>query len=247
MLRIIIFSAMIFLSTQSIASELKTNWFEFFPYSFKNGENLSGIDIEISNAIIKYSGYSTSREEKPWHESLTMLKEGKIDFLTSATYTEERANFAYFSLPYRYESNALVMLKHPRIILNFKTTSGLIEDIKNRGLKLGTIKGYAYSDIGIANYIKNNATTRRNTSKELVKDIIDGKIDGFITDSNEARKISSTSNGTISYIETGMKTPIRLMFSKKNIEKSFVDKSNKSIEKVLKSGLYEQIVKKYSK
>lgn len=228
------------------AKELKSAWSDFPPYSFKKGQNPVGVDIDISSSIVNATGNVISFEEMSWAKSLEKLEVGEIDILTGATFTENRAKFSFFSAPYRFEANSLVLKRYPRVTINFRTPTGFVSELQKTNFKLGTVEGYVYSEPVVADYVKRASLKKRSSSSELVQDMLNGAIDGFITDSNEARKIVGMFGDKLAEVPTGMKTPIRFMLSKKTMTKSDLDSINQSIQSLAQAGIYMDIVRKYS-
>lgn len=227
------------------ADAYQSSWTHFEPYSFKEKKKLVGIDIEFSKKIFEPENKKIKFKKLPWNKSLKELEKGKLDFVFAATHTKEREKYAYFSSPYRQEKLSLVLHKHPRIILHFKTPSGMVNAIKKQNFKIGTVKSYTYPDKVVDAFIKKAASIKVNSTDDLVKAMYDKKIDGFITDRNEARKIVKKSKGKLSDVETRMKTSIRFMFSKKNFKKDEINKLNRMIKSIVKSKYYRKLLKKY--
>lgn len=226
--------------------EVKSAWDEFIPYSYEKKGDVKGIDIDFLLSIMNMSGFSVKLSKSGWGQSLQAIESGGVDVLPGATFTDERSQYSYFTAPYRVESNAILIRKNPRVSIRFITPSGFIEEVQKTGFKLGVIEGYAFPEPVISEYVKKTNLLKKSSSKELVNDLISGKIDGFITDSNEARKILSSNSNDIASIPTNMKTQIRLMLAKKNFTKKEVEQINQNISKFTKSKLYLDILKSYS-
>ncbi|WP_035052802.1 substrate-binding periplasmic protein [Andreprevotia chitinilytica] len=78
------------------------------PYSYKEGAQFTGLDIELMRAIFKEAGCSLVFEENiPRLRRHYMHKEGQLDVLFAASVTEERKQFSWFTLPYRDEVTGL--------------------------------------------------------------------------------------------------------------------------------------------
>lgn len=227
------------------AETYNSSWSEFEPYSYIKNNQLVGIDIDLSRKIFESIGAEVKFDKINWSKSLELIKEEDLDFLISATHTQQREKYAFFSLPYRHESLSIILLKNPRIIINFRTPQGLITSIRNKNFRIGTVNSYAYPEIVVNNFIKQTAKIKADSSQELVQAMYDNKIDGFITDTNEARAIVRNSNSRLSDLRTGMRTPIRLMLSKKKFDNEDVKKINSIIRSLLKSKFYQKIIRQY--
>ncbi len=95
--------------------QLKNGWYPWDPYQYVEGgegfKTLTGLDIQLVKAISKKAKYNSIYEEISWKTHLDEIKNGTRDFAAGATWTEERAKFAYYSIPYRREENALYVRK----------------------------------------------------------------------------------------------------------------------------------------
>ena len=76
--------------------------FSFEGYHMKDEhDSLTGYGIEFLNLVSEYShlNFEYTGYEKSWDDMLTMLKNNKIDVVTSARRTDEREKDFDFSLP----------------------------------------------------------------------------------------------------------------------------------------------------
>ena len=114
-LLLVLFSFLSFLPPVQ-GKELKQNvlrggWYLWDPYQFiEKGQGytqLNGLDINLERAIAKHAGYEVHFEQVAWKQHLADLAAGTRDIAAGATYTLQREKFAYFSEPYREESNSL--------------------------------------------------------------------------------------------------------------------------------------------
>lgn len=115
----------------------------WLPYIVVTGEKVSGTDIELIRHIMQDIGSELQLVPRPESRALTELASGKVDLLFGASYTEERAVYAWFSEPYRHEVN--VVLVHPQVLARFPelTSKTAFLDLAQRKL-VGTFnpKGF---------------------------------------------------------------------------------------------------------
>ena len=71
-----------------------------------------GYGVEYLEKIAEYTGWSYEFvKDESWHASLDKLRNGEIDLICTAHYTEERAKeFLYSDLPLGYETSILYHL-----------------------------------------------------------------------------------------------------------------------------------------
>lgn len=115
----------------------------WLPYISVTDEKVTGTDIDMIRNILQDIGSELQLLPRPESRALTELASGKVDLLFGASYTDERATYAWFSLPYRHEVN--VVLVHPQVVQRFPelTTKAAFFDLARRKL-VGTFnpKGF---------------------------------------------------------------------------------------------------------
>lgn len=83
-----------------------TNW---LPYVRVTHDTVSGTDIELVRTLARQLGASLQLVQMTEQRALQQLQQGELDLLFAASYTKERAAYAYFSSPYREESITAVV------------------------------------------------------------------------------------------------------------------------------------------
>lgn len=230
--------------------ELISAWESWAPYQYlDNQKRLTGLDIELIEAIVKKMNYTIKFKERPWARQLDEIKNGYIDLISGASKTTERENFAYFSAPYRKESAVLYILKNNSA--RFKNIKKL-EDIMNSSFKLGVVREYYYGE-DYKKLIKNSQFKRQ--VQEVHEDIMNYKkllgrrIDGFLADpvatAAGLRKVNMLDKVTGLFIVYS--DDIYVMFSKKKSSQKVVNDFNTSLELIKNDGTYDKIMNKYLK
>jgi polar amino acid transport system substrate-binding protein len=72
-------------------------------------DTISGTDIELLRQIVSAVGSQVVFQFVPETRALQQLKNGHVDLLFAASHTPVRAEYAWFSKPYRHEVNVLVV------------------------------------------------------------------------------------------------------------------------------------------
>ncbi|MBL0941199.1 MAG: TRIC cation channel family protein [Alphaproteobacteria bacterium] len=232
----------------------KTGWYPWDPYQYlqesEGVSTLTGLDVKLLRAYMKEAGYSVKYEAVSWQEHQKEMKEGKRDIAAGATWTSQRAEYAYFSIPYRNEVNVLYMLKIAPDI-KFKDIADFLSQIKRNKMRLGVIEGFIYADPLINAYIADPANahliTKVGDDQHNLTNLLEHKIDGFIADQIVASTVAwrARSNSEIKQIMLGVSTPIHFMFSKKTVSPEVVEKVNKAIVNLKQSGAFFKIIKEY--
>ena len=234
---------------------LRGGWYLWEPYQFNRltagGYNLVGMDIELVKNIAHLVGVSIDTEQVSWQQHQQDLKDGTRDIASGATYTDARAEYVYFSVPYRYEENSLFMMNNSDKELNFKSISEFLAQVRLQNFVLGITKGFIYADPQINLFIKDEANNdiivAYDNDVAALHGLIHGEIDGFISDRivGAAAILTQKVNSHIEEVQLNIKTPIHLMFSKKSVPIELVDRFNTEIKKFSNSDEYKKIVKTY--
>jgi len=118
-------------------------WEPWEPYQFINKEKqLTGLDVELISIIAQQMNCKISYTQLPWKRTLSYVERGQLDLAAGASKTSEREVYAFFSNPYRDESNVIFVLKGVSQKFPFKQLS----DIKNSSFQLGITIGYHYGE-----------------------------------------------------------------------------------------------------
>jgi polar amino acid transport system substrate-binding protein len=127
--------------------KLSMGWEDWKPYQHEvvsaDGQKvLTGLDIELMKLIIKHMGCEVKFLEMPWTNLLNGIKRGLIDMAMSASFTEERDKYAYFSQAYRQETMSMFVIKENINKFTFKS----LAEIKDSKFTLGIMKAYHYGE-----------------------------------------------------------------------------------------------------
>ncbi|MBP9778277.1 MAG: transporter substrate-binding domain-containing protein [Rickettsiaceae bacterium] len=234
---------------------LHGGWYLWEPYQFNKltagGYNLVGMDIELIKNIAHLVGVSIETEPVNWQQHQQDLKDGIRDIASGATYTDARAEYVYFSVPYRYEENSLFMMNNSIKDLSFESISEFLAQVRLQNFVLGITKGFIYADPQINLFIKDEANNdiivTYDNDVAALHGLIHGEIDGFISDRivGAAAILTQKVDAHIKEVQLNIKTPIHFMFSKKSVPLELVDRFNTEIKKFSSSDEYKKIVKTY--
>jgi polar amino acid transport system substrate-binding protein len=241
---------------ESIRKEyLSGGWYVWEPYQYSkiavDSYKLTGIDIELTEILAKNVGTEISYRLTDWESLQEDLRFGRKDIATGATYTKARAEYAYFSEPYRFEENSLFILNDKDRNLNFETISELLAQIRFQNFKIGVIKGFIYADPQINLFISDQSNSdiviQFNNDNEAVNALMNNEIDGFVSDRIIVSSIilKNKDNKNIKEVQLNVKVPIHLMFSKKTVPIEMVNKFNQEIKQLTNEAKYKNIIKDY--
>lgn len=81
----------------------------WLPYIEVTDEEVRGTDVSLIRQALTQAGSALQLRYVPESRAIQMLRQGDIDLLFAASYTQERAQYAWFSQPYRQEQNAVLV------------------------------------------------------------------------------------------------------------------------------------------
>jgi polar amino acid transport system substrate-binding protein len=235
--------------------ELIGGLYSWAPYQFikpmESGNVISGMDIGVASAIADIVGARIKLQEVSWKQHQIDIEDGKRDIAFGATYTQERAKFAYFSLPYRFEDNSLFSKKDSDKQLEFNNVEEFLPAVRNQDYRLGVTEGYVYANSAINDFINDpkNKDIIFYSKDDLgnIDALLKGKIDGFLADriSCAALVIDKNLGDKLDEQRLNIKIPVHMMFSKKTVTPEIVEQFNIAIKEFVASDEYKAVVKKY--
>jgi len=114
---------------------------DFPPYVIVEDGNISGLEVEIVRELCRRLGMEPDIEVFPWKRALLYVKEGTADGVLMPAYTEERAEYMYFTSESPVRERIAIMAKKGSGI---KASS--LDDIKGKavGVVIGSSYGKAF-------------------------------------------------------------------------------------------------------
>ncbi len=207
----------------------------------------SGFEYEIVKTVFDSLHTKLKFEYSTWENALKMLEFGRIDLLSGAGYTKERAAYAYYSVPYRYESFSLFIRRTPEN--NQQTdkellglfSSGKMTTTLTAGMFYGPVVDSILKTIApkknsttVKNYLQNIPIFRAGRSNCFLMETMTGKIHFSKDEQTDLVRIVELPNGG----------PLHVMFSKNSVKKEFVDSYNATFTRLLKNGSLAPIYQK---
>lgn len=225
-------------------------WEPWEPYQLENerGE-LTGLGIDVVRAVLENMDEPAGWQKTPWKRVIKDLKEGHLDAGLGASITQERKEWALFSDPYRQESAVLFVRKEKKDQYDFKS----LEDIIGSDFTLGVTRGYYYGP-EYERLIKQKDFSDRveevKVNENNYRKLQRGRIDGFLADpvsGTAGLKSLGIWDEVAPHPMKVFSNDIHVIFSKKRVGPEYVEKFNKSLEQVRKSGKYDRIMNRYLK
>ncbi|NVJ50362.1 MAG: amino acid ABC transporter substrate-binding protein [Gammaproteobacteria bacterium] len=227
--------------------QLTMGWDPWEPYMYLTpGNEVSGLDIELIQALAEESNCQLSFVQDHWMSLLQKLEVGEVDLVAGASITEKRKSYAMFSEPYRSE-NFVLYVRAGEKAKFAESFSDIVASGKRIGVTTDYIYGeqvsslqdkpefsasFVYSAVGEANYY--------NLLQHNVDVIIE---DPFVGAYNIKRKgIEEQIDKLDIRLHSG---DVHLMFSIKSVDHTTVTRFNEALKSLKKKGTYKQILQRY--
>lgn len=254
--QLIVFSPLV-LETFAVESRtlLRCGWYPWDPYQYlvvkQDFKRLTGLDVQLIRSVFGQMGYEVSYDEVSWQQHQLDVKNGARDIAAGAFKNPERAKYAYFSAPYRKETDVLYVHKGEAARYRFKSGSELIARFQKQNFRLGIIKGFYYGP-DVMRFINDPANAGRivGVSDDVAnfENLLSRKIDGFIVD----RLVGATLAWRYGWqLATEEVSPpvysenIHVLFSKKTTTPELVAAFNRSLDRLRQTGEYGRIIREY--
>ena len=246
-LAVILVTILKFSAVSAEEVKLSVGWIDWAPYKVESKGMLTGLDVELINAIFNEAELKPDYVKVPWKRTLLMVKDGSLDVATSALKTKEREVYAHFSDSYRKEEAILYVQSGKGSLWNIKK----LEDIRHLEFKLGITRGYSYGDkfdslMKLPEFRKNIEIV--NVEIQNFRKLKTGRIDGLINEIFTTRPILEKYNLLDSiepYPLTVYSKNVHVMFSKASTNLGIVNRFNRALKKLTENGDLEAIEKRY--
>ena len=234
---------------------LRGGWYQWDPYQYEVVKNdiksLTGLDVQLIKAIVERMGHEVRMDAVSWDQHQQDIRDGSRDIAGGAFRSQEREQYAHYSMPYRSEKDVLYVRKGEEDKFRFDDVNALIRTLESGPYKLGVIEGYFYG-APLMRFIQDprNADKIVNArdDRENFINLLQHKIDAFPIDHLVGATLGWR-HGWQKQVAV-MPTPvfedtIHVMFSKKTTTPALVEQFNRTIQEMQQSGEYNRIVREY--
>lgn len=240
---------------QSAQRELKSGWYPWDPYQYvlvkHDVKRLTGLDVQLVRAVFGQMGYEVTYQEVSWKQHQSDVRNGVRDIAAGAFKNPERAEYAYFSAPYRKETDVLYVRKGEASRYSFKDARDLTRRLREQPFRLGVINGFYYGP-DIMRFINDPANSAHivTVTDDVAnfENLLRDRIDGFIVDRlvgatlawryGWQRAVEELSPPV--YVED-----IHVLFSKKTTTPELVEGFNQTLNQLKRNGQYARIIREY--
>jgi len=249
-MKLIYRSGVIFLLLTNIClgCELSVRVVEFPPLSFRDQTGQwAGLDIELSQALLKEAGCQANYKELPFRRALLQLRQGQLDMAMNLFATPERNQFLRFIGPARIETISMMVRQESNVSLrSFENFQNLPSQV---GIQIGSYNGLAFEtrykeDSEFRRMFKNLANNKKNV--QLLKN---NHLFGFFTDAYSARhqlQNNPNYNGLKVHPFIIGENFVYFGFSQKSVSAKLFERLRRAFERAKAEGKFRRIIKSYS-
>lgn len=226
-------------------SALKIGVDRWPPYEYVLGEKPNGIAYEITKSVLKNIHWPIrSVEEYPWKRAQSMVYQGELDLLLSASPSKKRKENCWLSEEPLLLSQWVIMVREDRSKneLHYKNYDS------TKGYTVGLVRGYAYTET-----FWNDVDRLANT--DIVHDEMTnfrklkiGRIDYLATELAVGLSMAKQVPVEVhAFTENPIKsTGLFPLFSKKTVSEKEVKTFNEELKRFKKTSDYQAILSKYN-
>lgn len=231
-------------TVQIKAKDLSVGWELWYPYQYHNdNRQLVGLDIVSFNAIMAEANLTFTTAEIPWKAHLHFLKTGKMGLAMGASWSKEREEFAFFSLPYRKETVNLYVKKGNAQNIKLQTLSDLAGSQYMVGVESGYYYGKEYEELIKTAGFKANISEVIDIEQNVTL-LMKGHIDGFLVDPNTMQSFATKYQMENEFEQHSLdiySADIFIMLSKQLSDVETLHKINKAITTLKNNGELKKI------
>jgi polar amino acid transport system substrate-binding protein len=223
----------------SVQAETVTAAQDPWPPFIQKGAD-SGLSIALIKAAMEKEGYTVDFKIMPWNRALNEVKNGNVDILPGAWYTDERAGYLIYS-DY-YAQNSIKFIKRKGDNFEFNGLDSL------SGKKVGIVAGYGYGDefSNAPNFSRPETGSIEANIKKLLSNRIDLTLDDEIV-AKSVLKRAGMDLGAIDFTANALSVNnLHIASGKANARgQKIIDAFNKGLAAIKADGTYKKILADY--
>ena len=211
---------------------------QFPPYEYYEGDTITGIDVDIANAIAEKLGLTLNVEDMEFDSVIESVKGGKADIgMAGITVTAEREEAVDFTTSYATATQVIVVAEDNDTIAGTNDDLALVDADGN--VLEGTVIAVQRNTTGDLYATWN----RYSKHADAIQAVLTGKADCVILDNEPAKVFVSETEGLKMLEAEYVEEQYAIAMSKDN--KELYDAVNGALEELIKDGTVKTIVDKY--
>ena len=223
-------------------------WAEDAPYTYRDtGGNVAGLSVETVNTVMARLNCQVRWVELPWARALTDLQRGRLDILTGARMTPERAQFAYFSRATNRSPNMLFMTQDAATRYPVTKLDAIVDTPLRLGVQIGVSYSQEYDTLQQQPAFRAHLTgisSRLNGWKMMEVGHLDAMFADEISAVMELQQLHLESrivaNKAISWGDAA-----HIAFSKESVPKAFADAFDRELGTMMANASMRRLREKY--
>ena len=211
----------------------------FPPYEYWDGDQMVGIDVEISEAVCAEMGYELDKLDMDFNAIINAVTSGKADFgMAGMTVTEERQQSVAFSISYATGVQSIIVKEgSPIASYDDLAAEGATYKVGVQMATTGHI--YAEDEFGVERVVL------FDNGNDATMALKNGKVDCVIIDNEPAKAYVAANEGLVILDSAYAVEDYAACFAKDNTE--LVEKFNAALQTLIDNGTVAEIVGKYIK
>src|SRR5262249_51435189 len=237
-------------------SRWRGGWYPWDPYQYREYRHgvpiLTGFDIEIERALAHIMSVEILLPDLPWQDHLAALAAGSADVAAGATYSKERDAYAYFSKPYRRETDVLILPMGASGRYSFQTDEQMHDMLANKKFGHRVVAGFLYADDRVNAFIADPANggniVKAADEAENLQNLLAGRVDGFLADRIAAATTAwrRREGALIEEHPLRFSTDIHFMLSRATQAPETLARLDAAIDELKRSGELRRIANSYA-
>jgi len=229
-------------------AHLRGGWYPWDPYQYRDYRRdvpiLTGFDVEIERALGRIMSVEILLPEIAWENQLAALSAG--------TASEPRSRYAYFSKPYRTETDVLILPRGASGRYPFHTIEQMLDTFGKQKFRLGVVAGFVYADDRVNAFIADEAHRDQivavPSDAQNLRNLLAGVIDGFLADRITAATTAWRRHEGARIEEHPLRfsTNIHFMLSRATQTPQMLARLNDAIDELRRSGELRRIADVYA-
>ena len=229
-------------------AHLRGGWYPWDPYQYRDYRRgvliLTGFDVEIERALARIMSAEILLPEIAWENQLAALSAG--------TASEPRSRYAYFSKPYRTETDVLILPRGASGRYPFHTIEQMLDTFGKQKFRLGVVAGFVYADDRVNAFIADEAHRDQivavPSDAQNLRNLLAGVIDGFLADRITAATTAWRRHEGARIEEHPLRfsTNIHFMLSRATQTPQMLARLNDAIDELRRSGELRRIADVYA-
>lgn len=210
----------------------------FAPYEYMEGDQVVGIDMDISQAIAEDMGKELVIKNMDFEGALMAVQNGKVDIVAAGVSVDpERAKLMDFSIEYVNSTEVVVVNKENPTVASTDDLDGKIV-----GVQQGNI-----ADFWVSNEENVSPSDIKRYTKfvQAAEDLKNGKIDCIVMDQYPAEQLVESSGDALVALD-GVLFEDKYAIAVKKGNTELLEKINATIERLIEEGKIEEFTAKHT-